>query len=186
MFLTALALAAQAAGPFDPPPAPMRVTVSRDAMTDRATAMAILQDRDAKLEIMCDPHRYDGYRVRFSSNRWLVRNDFFQGERPIRYRFDDQRPVRHMWVTDRRSATLYSRSRSAWIVHPLHTAERLVFRTRDVEDHRYDVQFRIVGGAEAMRELEAACAATAPARRNRDRAQPATPSEPEAASETRE
>ena len=49
-----------------------------------------------------------------------------------------------------RGARLAGRGRVACFLRGLIGAERLVFRTRDIEDHRFDLSFRIVGAQPAI------------------------------------
>jgi hypothetical protein len=156
MLLIALALA----GVEPPPPAPMSVEVVRDPITDRISASANLYDAGQKLTVTCDASDYGGIRVVFSSNRWLARDSFFTGERPLVYRFDNQRPRRLIWVMRDRGARLAGRQRVGAFLGWLIRSERLVFRTRDVEDHRYDLSFRINGAYPAIARLLDVCGET--------------------------
>jgi len=152
-----IALALSAAEPPSPPPRPMRVEVTRDTISDDITATAILQDRDAKLTLTCEPDDYEGVRVIFSSQHWLAQNSFFTGERPLLYRFDEERPVRLVWIMRDRGARLAGRQRVTKFLRGLIAAERLLFRTRDIEDRPVDIAFRIVGARPAVEQLLAAC-----------------------------
>lgn len=155
MFLIALAL--QAAEPPSPPPRPMRVEVTRDTISDDITATAILQDRDAKLQLVCEPDDYEGVRVIFSSRHWLAGNSFFTGERPLLYRFDEERPVRLVWIMRDRGARLAGRQRVTRFLRGLIGADQLLFRTRDIEDRPVDIAFRLVGARPAVEQLLTAC-----------------------------
>ncbi|HST37228.1 MAG TPA: hypothetical protein VLK25_11435 [Allosphingosinicella sp.] len=155
MFLIALALAA--AEPPSPPPRPMRVEVTRDTISDDVNATATLQDGNAKLTLTCDPDDYRGVRVIFTSQHWLAGNSFFTGERPLLYRFDEEHPVRRIWIMRDRGARLSGRDRVTRFLRGLIDAERLLFRTRDIEDHPVDVTFRIVGARPAVEQLLGAC-----------------------------
>lgn len=155
MFLLALALVA--AEPPSPPPRPMRVEITRDTISDDVTAVATLQDGRAKLTLACDPDDYEGVRVVFTSDHWLAGNSFFTGERPLLYRFDEEHPVRLVWIMRDRGARLAGRDRVTRFLRGLITAERLLFRTRDIEDRPVDVAFRIVGARPAVQQLLEAC-----------------------------
>ena len=155
MFLIALALAA--AEPPSPPPRPMRVEVTRDTISDDITATATLQDRGAKLTLTCEPDDYEGVRVIFASQHWLAGSSFFTGERPLLYRFDEERPVRLIWIMRDRGARLAGRQRVTRFLRGLIAAEGLLFRTRDIEDRPVDIAFRIVGARPAVEQLLAAC-----------------------------
>lgn len=155
MFSIALALAA--ADPPSPPPRPMRVEVTRDTISDDITATATLQDGGAKLTLTCEPDDYEGVRVIFASQHWLAGNSFFTGERPLLYRFDEERPVRLIWIMRDRGARLAGRQRVTRFLRGLIAAEALLFRTRDIEDRPVDIAFRIVGARPAVEQLLAAC-----------------------------
>lgn len=153
MLLIALALAA-----IDlPPPRPMAVEVSRDPITDQVRASANLYDSGQRLTLACDAAHFQGLRVSFTSSAWLSRGNIFTGERPLTYRFDDNEPRRHEWLIRDRSARLESRGEILSFVSALIGADRLVFRTRDVEEHRLDISFRIVGARPAVAQLLDAC-----------------------------
>lgn len=156
MLFAALALAAAEA----PPPRPMTVEVVRDAITDSVKASATLLDAGQRLTLSCDRADYFGVRVGFSSPRWVARGSFVSPERPIVYRFDSERPRRYLWWVRDRGAYLTGRSRVGRFLHGLITAERLVIRTRDVENHPFDLSFRITGAYPAVRELLEACGET--------------------------
>ncbi len=152
MLLIALALAA-----IDPPPRPMAVEVVADPITDKVSASATLRDRGERLVVACDPSDYEGVRVRLHATRWLARGNLFSGERPLIYRFDDQPPRRRLWSLRDRHATLSGQSRVRPFLRALVGAGRLVFRTRDIEDRRIDIAFRIEGAAPAVARLLEAC-----------------------------
>lgn len=155
MFLIALAL--QAAEPPSPPPRPMRIEVTRDTISDDVTATAVLQDSGAKLTLTCEPDDYEGVRVIFTSQHWLAGNSLLTGERPLIYRFDEERPVRLVWIMRDRGARLAGRTRVSRFLRGLIDAERLLFRSRDIEDRPVDVAFRVVGARPAVEQLLAAC-----------------------------
>jgi len=154
MLFAALALAA-----IDPPPPPrpMAVEVVRDPITDAVRASASLYDAGQRLTVACDPAHYDGVQISFSTGRWLAGDSILTGERPLVYRFDSEPPRRLIWIMRHRGARLSGRKRVAYFLRGLITAEQLVFRTRDVEDHRLDLTFRIVGAYPAIVELLEAC-----------------------------
>jgi hypothetical protein len=157
MFLIALALFA-----VDPPPRPMSVDVIRDPITDAIRAYAVVRERGDRLVVSCDPERFDGPRVSFHARRWLARGNLFSGARPVTYRFDEGPPRRMLWDVENRHATLSSRSRVAAFLADLVVAEKLVIRTRDIENHRYDLSFRLVDVRPAVEQALAACAGTPP------------------------
>lgn len=158
LFLIALAV-----GVADPPPRPMSVEVIRDAITDAVRAFATVRDGRNRLVVACDPSRYAGTRVSFHADRWLARGNLFTGERPVVYRFDDLPPRRMMWDVNDRRGLLTGRSEVAAFLAALAGADRLVIRTRDIENHRMDLVFRLEGVQPALEQALAACAAQAPA-----------------------
>ena len=144
--------------PFEPPlPRPMSVGTVRDPITDDLRVQATLRDQDRRLTLACDPHDFEFIRVTFTSNRWLVRGNFITRERPLIYRFDDQRPVRLVWIVKDREARLAGRSRVSEVLRGFVQADELVFRTRDVESNRLLLRFRIVGAREAVDQLLRQC-----------------------------
>jgi len=153
MLLAALALAAVE----PPPPHPMTVEVNRDAITDKVSASANLYDAGQRLTIACDRAHYHGIRVTFSTNRWMAGDSILTGERPLIYRFDEQRPRRLIWIMRDRGARLAGRGRVTFFLYGLISSERLVFRTRDIEDHPIDISFRIAGAYPAIAQLLDAC-----------------------------
>ena len=158
MLLTALALVA--AELPAPPPRPMQIEVVRDPITDRVSASATLTDRGQKLVVACDADDYRGIRVSFSSGRWVARPSIVTGPRPLVYRFDTQPPRRAIWAPRDRGGRLIGRSRVARFLSGLVGSEQLVFRTRDIELHRFDLRFRVVGAAPAIAELLEVCGET--------------------------
>jgi len=153
MLFVALALAA-----VDPPsPRPMAVEVVRDPITDQVKASAHIYDAGQRLTVACDPARYEGVQVSFSTRHWLAGDSFFTGERPLIYRFDAEPPRRFIWIMRDRGARLSGRGRVSYFLSGLIAAERLVFRARDIEDQRLDLTFRIVGAYPAIAELLQAC-----------------------------
>jgi len=155
MFLLALALAA--AEPPSPPPRPMRVEIVRDSISDDVAATATLLDRGAKLTLACDPDDYRGIRVIFTSRHWMAGSSLFTGERPLLYRFDEEPPVRLIWNMRDRGARLTGRERVTDFLRGLIASERLLFRSRNIEDRRIDIVFRLVGARPAVEQLLDAC-----------------------------
>lgn len=155
MLLIALALAAT-----EPLPRPMTVEVVSDPITDAISASATLRDRGERLTVACEPSDYDGLRISFHSANWLARGNLFSGERPLIYRFDDHPPRRMLWNVRERSARLRGRHRVAPFVRALAGAERLVIRTRNIEDRELDIVFRIAGAGPAIERLLEACGET--------------------------
>ena len=155
MLFAALALVAA-----EPPPRPMAVAVVRDAITDAVKASATLLDGGRRLTITCDPQDYGGIRVFFSSSIWLARPSMVTRERPLVYRFDSSPPRRQIWIMRDRGAFFGGRHRVGRFLYGLITAERLTIRTRDVEDHPVDLDFRLAGAWPAVRELLQACGET--------------------------
>lgn len=153
MLFAALALAA-----VDPPlPRPMAVQVVRDPITDAVRASASLYDAGQRLTVACDPARYEGVQISFSTRHWLAKDSFFTGERPLIYRFDSRPPRRWIWIMRDRGARLSGRGRVTFFLSGLISAERLVFRSRDIEDRPLDLVFRVVGAHPAIAELLQAC-----------------------------
>jgi hypothetical protein len=156
MLFVALALVA-----VEPPPSrPMTVEVVRDAITDAVKASATLLDDGQLLTLACDPQDYGGLRISFSSARWLARPSFVTRERPMVYRFDSARPERQIWIMRDRGAFFGGHHRVRRFLHGLITSEQLVIRTRDVEDHPVELNFRISGAYPAVRALLEACGET--------------------------
>ena len=144
--------------PFEPPlPRPMTVETVRDPITDDLRVQATLRDQDRRLTLACDPHDFEFIRVTFTSNRWLVRGNFITRERPLIYRFDDNRPVRLVWIVKDREARLAGRKRVGDFLQGFVDADEVVFRTRDVETNRLLLRFRIVGAREAVDQLLRQC-----------------------------
>jgi hypothetical protein len=136
----------------------MTMEVVRDPITDQVSADAILRDAGQRLSVSCDPAHYRGLRVSFSSMHWLARGNVLTGERAIVYRFDDQRPRRLLWQVGSRSGHIGDRrGRVAPFLRALIGAQRLVLRTRDVEERPFDLTFRIVGARPAIARLLEAC-----------------------------
>ena len=168
MFLMALAL-----GAVEPPPQPMAVEVVRDAITDEIRAFATLREDGNRLVVSCEPSKYDGPRVTIHARRWLARASLFTGSHPgdrhVTYRFDDRPPRRTMWRVRDRHGMLEGHSRANPFLAELVSAERLVVRTRDVENHRYDLTFRLTGVQPAVDQALAACGQARPPASTRQR-----------------
>ncbi len=152
LFLVLLALAVA-----EPPPKPMDVEVVRDPITDQVRAFAIMRDRRNRLVVSCDPARYEGARVTFHAERWLRRGNILGGYGPVITRFDDRPPQRLMWAIRDRHGRMSRRSHVEFFLAELLEADRLVIRTRDIEDHRLDLVIRLVGVRPAVERALAAC-----------------------------
>ena len=164
MLFVALAAALLGAAPDTPPdpyepPLPRAMTVEnvRDPITDDLRVQATLRDQDRRLTLACDPHDFEFIRVTFTSNRWLIRGNLITRERPLIYRFDDLRPVRLIWIVKDREARLAGRHRVGEFLRSFIDADKLVFRTRDVESNRILLRFRIVGARAAVDQLLRQC-----------------------------
>lgn len=161
MLLVALGVALASAAIETPPPRPMSVEVARDTISDRVSATATLRDGQQRLTLSCDPDEHDFIRVRFTSNRWLVYGNFITGERPLYYRFDDMPPRRLIWILEDRTGRLGGRHRVTEFLQGLIAGHVLVFRTRDVESHPFDLTFRLVGVRAAVDQLLTLCGESA-------------------------
>ena len=157
MFLMALALEA-----LQPPARPMEVEVIRDPITDEIRAFATLRDGGERLVVSCEPSKYSGPRVSFHARRWLSRGNVFTGERPVTFRFDDRPARRMMWDINDRRGMLSGSSRIGPFLSALASSDKLVIRTRDIENHRYDLTFRLTGVRPAVDQALAACAESPP------------------------
>ncbi len=174
MFLTALALATAM------PPQPMTAEVTRDPITDQVRARAVLNDNRNQIIVVCNPTEHAGLDgefpdpvgdllgisddtpniqvlLRFTS--WFQRGNIFVGVRPMTFRFDSNRPQRLNWYVRDDTAILVGRRRVDSFMQWLSTSERLVIRTRDVEERPVDLTFRIAGAAEAIAQVREACVA---------------------------
>jgi hypothetical protein len=148
--------------PFEAPePRAMAVETVRDPITDDLRVQTTLRDQDRRLTLACDPHDFEFIRVTFTSNRWLIRGNLITRERPLIYRFDDNRPRRLIWIVKDREARLAGRSRVGEFLRGFINADEVVFRTRDVESNRILLRFRIVGAREAVDQLLRQCGETA-------------------------
>ena len=157
MFLMALALSAVL-----PPPRPMSVEVIRDPITDNIRAYATLREAGNRLVVSCEPSKYDGPRITFHGRHWLARGNLFTAERPVIYRFDDQPPRRMMWDVRDRRGRLSDRGHVRSFLAGLTTARKLVIRTRDIEQHRFDLTFRLSAVRPAVEQALGACAQGVP------------------------
>lgn len=131
----ALALAA------DPPAQPATVHVVRDPVTDHVRAYATVRARRDRLVVSCDSAEGSEPEVAVHSDRWLRRGNFLSGFRAVTWRFDNVRPRRQMWHVDDRHATLTGARRIQTFLAFLVASEKLVIRTRDIENHRLDLVF---------------------------------------------
>ena len=157
IFLIALALQA-----VQPPARPMEFEVIRDPITDEIRAYATLRDGGERLVVSCEPSKYSGPRVSFHARRWLSRGNIFTGERPVTFRFDDRPARRMMWDINDRRGLLTGQSRVTAFLSALQSSNTLVIRTRDIENHRYDLTFRLLGVRPAVNQALAACAEAPP------------------------
>ena len=155
-----LFLIALAAAVFEPPPRPMSVEIVRDPITDHVRAYATVRDRRDRIVVSCDSAEWGRPRVTFHSERWLARGNVFTGYRPVIHRFDRRRPWRQMWRVENRHATLTGERRIASFLANLMAAERLAIRTRDIENHRLDLTFRLREVRPAVEQALAACGAS--------------------------
>jgi hypothetical protein len=135
----------------------MAVETMRDPITDDLRVQTTLRDQSQRLTLACDPHDFEFIRVTFTSNRWLVRGNVITRERPLIYRFDDNPPVRLIWIVKDREARLAGRSRVGDFLAGFIDADEVVFRTRDVESNRILLRFRVVGAREAVGQLLRQC-----------------------------
>ena len=152
-----LFLIALAAAVIEPPPHPTSVEIVRDPITDHVRAYATVRERRHRLVVSCDSAEWGRPRVTFHSDRWMSRGNVFTGYRPIVHRFDNRRPWRQMWRVENRHGTLTGERRIDSFLANLMAAERLVIRTRDIENHRLDLVFRLRGVRPAVEQALAAC-----------------------------
>jgi hypothetical protein len=166
MFLIALALAATQAAPAlraepAPPaeavPQPMTVEVVRDAINDRLRATATLRVDGERIEIRCREPDWGDVSVQYHSRHWIARGNFFSGQEPVTYRFDDHAPIRRLWRVHDRTARFDDRGRVIAFVGALMGARQLVLRTRDIENHSFDAIFPIGETQPAIVELLHTC-----------------------------
>ena len=142
-------------------PAPMRVEISRDLITDHLSAFAVAPGSHGRLEIGCDHRRFEGIRVRFSGRTWLARGNVFTGHRPMVHRFDDAPPRRSFWVVRARRATLVRASQTASFLRSVLSSQRLVIRVFDVEGREVDLIFPLIATPPAIDQMLRACGADA-------------------------
>ena len=148
---------AVAAAQIAPTPQPLLVEIVRDAITDRERATATLRGNGERIVIRCEAPKWDDVEVSYHSRRWLERGNLLTGEKPITYRFDDQRPERRLWRVRDRTASFGGRGRVMAFLQALRVARRLVIRARDVENHSFDSVFEIGESAPAIPALLDAC-----------------------------
>jgi len=160
MFLLALALAA-----VEQPPQPMTVEVVYDPITDRVRAYATAREEGSRVVVSCEPSQYEGARVAVHARRWLARGSVLNGNRPVTYRFDHNPARRMLWDVDDRRALLTGRRRVRNFLIGMIRSNQLVIRTRDIENNRYDLTFRLAGARQAIEQALGACAARISPRR---------------------
>lgn len=156
MLLIALTLAALQAAPA-PPARPMEIQIVRDAITDRLRATAILRGEGERIVIRCESPDWGDVSVEYHSRRWLARGNIITGQNPVTYRFDNQRPRRRLWHIDDRKASFDDRGRLVAFLRAMMGARRLVIRTRDIENHRFDSVFSIGESTSAITQLLQTC-----------------------------
>jgi hypothetical protein len=156
MILTALALAASQAAVATPVP-PVEIEIARDAMTDRPSARLTLRGDGERIVVSCEAPGWGDLRVGYHSRRWLARGNILSGARPITYRFGAEAPRRRLWQVEDRTATLSRRSRVVAFLQGLMRSDRLVIRTRDVENRQFDSVFPIPETRPAIEQLLATC-----------------------------
>jgi len=154
MILIALALAAL---PPAPPAQPMEVEIARDPISDQLRATATLRGVGERIEIRCRAPDWGDVHVAYHSRRWLARGQFLTGQTQVTYRFDGQRPVRKLWHVRDRTASFDDRGRTIAFLRALMGARRLVIRTRDIENHRFDTVFSIGESSAAITQLLQTC-----------------------------
>jgi hypothetical protein len=159
MFSIVLALApALATAPnAEPAPEPMTVEVVRDPINDRLRATAILRANGERIEIRCRAPDWGEVSVQYHSRHWIARGNFLSGLQPVTYRFDDHAPVRRLWHVRDRTASFDERGRVIAFVGALMRAQRLVLRTRDIENRTFDAIFPIGETQSAVVELLHTC-----------------------------
>lgn len=156
MILTLLALVAlQPAA--EPPPQPMEIAITRDPITDRLRAVATLRNNGERIVIRCESPDWGDVHVEYHSRRWLARGNVLTGQNPVIYRFDQQRRVRRLWHVDDRTASFDDRGRLISFLRAMMGARRLVIRTRDIENHRFDSVFPLGESTNAITQLLQTC-----------------------------
>jgi hypothetical protein len=156
MVLIALTLAAVQAATVQPAP-PLEAAITRDAITDRLRATAILRGEGERIEIRCESPDWGDVSVRYHSRRWLARGNILTGQTPVTYRFDDQRPRRKLWHVSDRTASFDDRGRLVAFLRAMLGAHRLVLRTRDIENRTFDSVFTIGESASAIAQILQTC-----------------------------
>ena len=154
MVLIALALAAVQPAT---PPQPLEIEIARDPISDRLQATATLRGNGERIEIRCRAPDWGDVHVEYHSRRWLARGNILTGQNPVTYRFDEQRPVRKLWHVNDRTASFDDRGRTIRFLRGLMGARRLVIRTRDIENHRFDTIFTIGESSGAIARLLETC-----------------------------
>ncbi len=139
----------------------MEVEVIRDPITDHVRAYATIREGRDRLVVSCESSERGRIEIAVHSERWLARGNIWTGYRAVTHRFDAERPRRMMWDIDDRHATLRGRSRVDTFLAHLMAAQRLVIRTRDIENHRLDLAFRLVGVRPAVEEAIGTCSGKA-------------------------
>ena len=152
-----LTLAAFAADPPPLPPQPMFAEISRDPITDEVKAFAVQQDGLNRISVGCDPTRFDGLRVTVTSRHWLGRGEIVVGARGLTYRFDDAPARRMLWLIEDRSARIVYRRNVRSFVGWMAGAQRVVFRTRTIDEQRLDIPFRLTGVRDPLHQVLTAC-----------------------------
>jgi hypothetical protein len=156
MFLIALALATAQPAILRPAP-PVELSIVRDAITDRLRATATLRGAGERIVIRCESPDWGDVSVEYHSRRWLARGNIITGQNPVTYRFDDQRPVRRLWHVNDRRASFDDRGRLVAFLRAMMGSRRLVIRTRDIENHRFDSVFTIGESTNAITQLLQTC-----------------------------
>ena len=156
MVLIALALAALQA-PSPPPARPLEIAIVRDPITDQLRATATLRGEGERIVIRCESPDWGDVSVEYHSRRWLARGNILTGQNPVIYRFDDQRRIRRMWHINDRTASFDDRGRLVAFLRGMMGARRLVIRTRDIENHRFDSIFTIGESTAAITQLLQTC-----------------------------
>jgi hypothetical protein len=135
----------------------VEVSIVRDAITDRRRATATLRGEGERIEIRCESPDWGDVSVRYHSRRWLARGNFVTGQKPLIYRFDEQRRVRRLWHVHERTASFDDRGRVVSFLRSLMSGRRLVIRGRDIENHRFDSIFTIGESSAAIARLLQTC-----------------------------
>ena len=156
MFLIALGLlAGQAAEQQQPEP--VEIAIQRDAITDHLRATATLRGEDGRIEIRCESPDWGDVRIEYHSRRWLARGNIFTGQQPVTFRFDEGRAYRRLWHVRDRTASFDDKGRVINFLVSMMRSNRLVLRTRDVENHTFDARFEIAEARPAITQLLQTC-----------------------------